>query len=479
MQPTRSLQALAQTVWGVAAPCFFFALTEVILHWLPRPERNLIARLRKFLSDLGDVFWLLPGVMVLIGIGGAMGMLAIDRSGIVPPALLKQDWLYNGGGTGARTLLGAVVASTIGVAGTVFSITIAALALAAGQMGPRLLRNFTRDRGNQFTLGAFLGTFSYSLMVLRTVRDQDSNTFVPSVSLTFSVLLAFLCVATLVYFVGHMAGRINVSTVIGLVSNDVHSSIDRLTTDVPQPQAPASSYWRNAAVVLDPRHGYLQHLDVDGLADWAAEHGTAIRLLVRPGDLVLPGAPIALTGTAVAGAEEAISDATALGNSRISSEDFEYAIRQLVEIAVRALSPGINDPHTAMSVLDRLGLALSEVAPVHLPTGVTRRNGNVALVVPSVSYDGLVDAMFHLIRQNATGSTAVLARMLEVLTAVVSCEHDDKRVDALQRHADLILGDAERHVDNPADLDDVRGRYRDFHAMREHGPLGYIGALES
>ncbi len=342
----------------------------------------MIARARKLLSDLGEVFWLLPGIMVLLGIFGAMGMLAIDRSGMVPPVLLKQDWLYNGGGTGARTLLGAVASSTIGVAGTVFSITIAALSLAAGQMGPRLLRNFTRDRGNQFTLGVFLGTFSYSLMVLRTVRDQDNNTFVPNLSLTLSILLAFLCVATLVYFVGHMAGRINVATVIGLVSEDVRSSIERLSTDRPQPAAPPVSYWHDATVVLDRRHGYLQHLDANGLADWAAEHGTAIRLLVRPGDHVLPGAPIALTRTPVAGAEEAIRDATALGSSRISSEDFEYAIRQLVEIAVRALSPGINDPHTAISVLDRLALALSEVAPVHLPTGVTMRHGEVALVVP-------------------------------------------------------------------------------------------------
>ncbi len=436
----------------------------------------MIARLRKLLSDMGDVFWLLPGVMVLIGIVGAMGMLAIDRSGIVPDALLKQNWLYNGGGTGARTLLGAVVSSTIGVAGTVFSITIAALSLAAGQMGPRLLRNFTRDRGNQFTLGAFLGTFSYSLMVLRTVRDQDDISFVPNLSLTVSILLAFLCVATLVYFVGHMAGRINVSTVIGLVSNDVRSSIDRLTTERSQPQAPPASFWSDATVVLDARHGYLQHLDVDGLADWAAEQGTVIRLLVRPGDHVLPGAPIALTSTPVAGAEEAIRDATALGASRASSEDFDYAIRQLVEIAVRALSPGINDPHTAMSVLDRLGLALSEVATVNLPTGVTLRDGKVALVVPSSGYDGLVDAMFHLIRQNATGSAVVLSHVLDVLTAVVSCEHDEQRVRALHRHAALVLADAERCIDNPSDLDDVRARYRRFDAMRELGPLGQFGA---
>ena len=416
--------------------------------------------------------------MVVIGVVGAMVMLAIDRSGLVPQVLLEQNWLYNGGGTGARTLLGAVASSTIGVAGTVFSITIAALTLAAGQMGPRLLRNFVRDRGNQFTLGAFLGTFSYSLMVLRTVRDQDSTVFVPNLSLTVSILLAFLCVATLVYFVGHMAGRINVSTVIGLVSDDARLAIRRLTTDQPQPEAPPASYWCNASVVLDSRHGYLQHLDAAGLADWATEHGTAIRLLVRPGDYVLPGAPIALTRSPVAGAEEAIRDATALGNDRVSSEDFEYAIRQLVEIAVRALSPGINDPHTAMSVLDRLGLALSEVAPLHLPSGVTLRHGDVALVVPNSDYDGLVDVMFHLIRQNAKGSAAVLMHMLEVLTAVVGCEHDEQRVQALQRHVDLILEDAERHVDTPSDLADLRERGRDFRTTREHGPLGRIGAME-
>lgn len=437
----------------------------------------MIARLRKLLSDLGDAFWLLPGLMVLMGILGAVGMLAIDRSGLLPPVLLTQNWLYNGGGTGARTLLGAVASSTIGVAGTVFSITIAALSLAAGQMGPRLLRNFTRDRGNQFTLGAFLGTFSYTLMVLRSVRDQESSVFVPNLSLSVSILLAFLCVATLVYFVGHMAGRINVSTVIDLVSADVRRSIDRLTTTTAQPDPPPESFWREAVPIMSSRDGYLQHLDAEGLAHWAAERNTAIRLLVRPGDFVFPGAPIALMSPAVADAEGAVSDAIALGPSRISSADFEYAIRQLVEIAVRALSPGINDPHTAIGVLDRLGLALSLVAPLHMPTGVWLREGKPRLVIPRFDYAGLTDAMFHLIRQNAATSTAVLAHMLEVLTSAVSVEHEETRTAALQRHADLVLGDAERNIRNPSDLDDLRRRYRDFQAMLHQGPVGYIGAL--
>lgn len=142
------------------------------------------AELRKRLVQLSESFGLVPGCMVVAGVLLAVALLHVDRNGLLPEWLVESDWLYNGGGTGARTLLGAIASSAIGVAGTVFSITIAALSLAAGQMGPRLLRNFTKDRGNQFTLGAFLGTFAYSLMVLRSVRTQEEGLFTPHLALT-------------------------------------------------------------------------------------------------------------------------------------------------------------------------------------------------------------------------------------------------------------------------------------------------------
>lgn len=431
----------------------------------------MTAHLRKLITALGDTFWLLPGASVIVGILTGVGFVAIDRSNVVPQWLIDSVWLYNGGATGARTLLGAVASSTIGVAGTVFSITIAALSLAAGQMGPRLLRNFTRDRGNQLTLGIFLGTFSYALMVLRSVRTQSEGLFVPHLALSISILLAFVCVGTLVFFVGHMAGRINVDTVVDLVSDDVHNAIERLMLREAQPEPPTAAFWRDATAVTDERRGYLQQLDENRLADWAAEHGTVIRLLIRPGDFVFPGAAIAALTKPVEGADVVIRDTTALGGQRVSSSDLEFAIRQLVEVAVRALSPGINDPHTAISILDRLGASLCAAMPLHLASGVTFRNGQPALVRPCIDYDGLVDAMFHLIRQNAAGSAAVLIRMLEVLTSVAGCERNPTRLAVLQRHADLIRGDAERDVSTPSDLDDLQRRYRKFVAVRQHGAL--------
>ena len=430
------------------------------------------ARFKKAVEVLSETFWVLPGLMTFAGIILALALVYIDGSGTLPAWLIDSAWLYNGGSTGARTLLGAVASSTIGVAGTVFSITIAALSLAAGQMGPRLLRNFTKDRGNQITLGAFLGTFSYSLMVLRTVRSEEEGAFVPHLSLTFGIILAFVCVGTLVYFVGHMAGRINVDTVVDLVSDDVRKAMERLTVKEQQPSPPALGFWDGAEPVADSRRGYLQQLDAPGLANWAVDKNASVLLLVRPGGYVFPGAPIAFVKPKVEGAEDAIRSATALGPQRGSSADIEFAVRQLVEVAVRALSPGINDPLTAISVIDRLGAALCDLVPLYLPTGVVIEQGRPVLVVPSVDYDGLVDAMFHMIRQNGSNSTAVLIRILDVLAAVVGLERDPPRVATLQRHADLVLDDASRHITSPADLHDIRERHQGFVAMKDRGPLG-------
>jgi uncharacterized membrane protein len=423
-------------------------------------------RTRKRLNDLSETFWLLPGLMVFAGALSALAMVRLDRSGLIPLPTHGLFLIYMGDVAGARTLLGSIMSSTIGVAGTVFSITIAALTLAAGQMGPRLLHNFTRDRGNQFTLGAFLATFAFALLVLRSIRNEE---FTPHLSLSVAILLAFVCVGTLVWFVGHMASRINVDTVISLVSVDLARVVQRMAADDALSPPPPESYWRGAQPVQDDRCGYLHQLDEDGLADWAAAHGTAVQLLVKPGDYIFPGAPVALVNPPAKGAGRAIRAASELALSRSSPADVEFAARQIVEMAVRALSPGVNDPNTACSALDHLGAALCRIASLQLPTGVYTRDARVVLMVPRVDYAEIVATMFHKIRQNAEGNAAVLSRMLKVLSAVASCEREPTRVATLQEHADLVLADAVRTGLGPADVAYIRARHADFEAMCDSG----------
>jgi uncharacterized membrane protein len=206
--------------------------------------------------------------------------------------------------------------------------------------------------------------------------------------------------------------------------------------------------------------GYVQAMDADTLADWARENRVRITLRVRPGDYVPSGFPIAFLSAQVAGAEAAILDAVTLGRRPAALQDPEFSIRQLVEIAVRALSPGINDPFTAGSVVDHLGDALCRIAPRHLQTGVVLRAGHPVLVHPVTDYDGLCDAMFHMIRQNAAGSVHVLGRMLDVLARVAEVETRTDRTAELARHADLVIAAARRDVADPSDLGDLEDRHR-------------------
>lgn len=424
-------------------------------------------RLRGWLEGLGDAFWLRPAIVVAACVLLGEAAVWAERAG-VGASSLPGSWLYAGGEAGARALLGAVATSTIGVAGTTFSITVAALSLASGQMGPRLLRNFVRDPGNQLALGVFLGTFAYTLVVLRTVRSAAEGAFVPHIGVSGAMALALLCVATLVWFVHHIATGINVETVIELVHEDLSAAVRRLTLERPDPPPPDDAPCDGGAPVVLPRSGYLRALDDGALADWAAEQGATLVLLVRPGDYIQPGLPVVelFPAAATEGVEEALAGAFSLGSRQAATQDLEFAVRQLVEVAVRALSPGVNDPFTAMAVLDRLGAALCELAPRHLSGPATLRAGRAVLHRRRITdYDGLCDAMFHMIRQNAAdGSPAVLIRLLETLARVATVEARPERRASLRRHADLALTAARAGTIDAATLSDLEARRRAFPA---------------
>jgi uncharacterized membrane protein len=409
------------------------------------------------LEALGDHFWIRPALLVIVGVVlGEMAVLA-EQTGTTLP-WVPDRWLYSGGESGARAMLGAIATSTISVAGTVFSITVAALSLASNQMGPRLLRNFVRDSGNQYALGIFLATFAFALVLLRSVRAVEETAFVPHLGVSAALLLALACVGTLVWFVHHVAAGINIETVIEVVHAELASTIDRLC-----PADGEEGHQRpppGGAPVALAEHGYLRAVDEEGLAGWAEEHGAVVVLLVRPGDFVFPGAPVAVLaeGAADEAAQAAVRDALSLGTRRAAASDLEFAVRQLVEVAVRALSPGINDPFTAIAVLDRLGAALCQVAGRHIAGNTVACGGRVVLFRKVTDYPGLCDAMFHMIRRNAVGSPSVLIRMVEVLGRVLEVEQRPERRTELMRHAELALAAGRIGIADPNDLAALKAR---------------------
>lgn len=403
------------------------------------PDGDLAPRLRQLRAQLAASFWLRPTSMTVAAVALALSLISVE--GLVERESWIAVWVYAGGVAGARDVLGTIAGATIAVAGTTFSITVAALTLASNQMGPRLLRNFRQDPGNQYALGAFLATFAFSLTALRSVHEADEGAFVPQTALAVAMLFAFACVGVLIWFLHHVAASISVDRVIALVHADLAAAIedaregetDAAGTLDPPPDA------GTATLRAPAKGGYLTIFDDGALADWASQSDAAIRLRVRPGHFLFPRMAVGEVWPADRGeaAQEAFDQACALDETRSGEQDLEYVVRQLVEIGLRALSPGINDPFTAVAVLDHLGATLCSLAGRRLPDGRTSRDGRLRLQRPSTDYAGLLDAMFHAIRQAGAAQAMVAIRLLEMLTEVAGVERDPKRRAELRRHADL------------------------------------------
>jgi uncharacterized membrane protein len=404
------------------------------------------ARLRQWWADLLASFWLRPAAMTAVAILLAQALVEAEGRVALPEPLGR--WVYAGGMAGAREVLGTVAAACIGVAGTTFSITVAALTLASNQMGPRLLRNFTRDPGNGWALGAFVATFAYALVALRSVHDGPDGAFVPQIAVSVGLLLAFGCVGTLIWFLHHVSNSISVDRVVALVARDLDEALESLSRDSPPASAPVADEEAEGAALRLPAgcSGYLRVLDADALADWAVRRDAVLRLDIRPGQFAFPGAVLGRVtpSSARAGAEAVLRDALALGDARSVEQDPEYAVRQLVEIALRALPPGNVDLFTVTAVADRLGGALCLLAGRALPDGRVVREGRLRVVCPPVDYEGLVDAMFHMLRQGAASEPAVIIHLAAVFGAVAAVEHDPARRATLHRHLDLLREAAAR-----------------------------------
>ncbi|MCL4254785.1 MAG: DUF2254 domain-containing protein, partial [Anaerolineae bacterium] len=312
--------------------------------------------------------WFIPSLMIAIAIMSALLLPNVDER-LVASSDMTQSIIYIGGADSARTLLSTIAGAMISIAGLTFSITVVALTLASSQLGPRLLNNFMRDRGNQVVLGTFVSVFIYCLLVLRTVRDAG---FVPHLSVTVAILLALISIAVLIYFFHHIAVMLQAQTVVINIGTELETSIARLfpksstqtryeyrlrdDADLP------SDFDDQCKPVLAHGSGYLQAIDYEALVNIAIEHDAILKCVYRAGDFIASGAVIMQVYPAdvlTDDLEKAINQQLILGASRARLQDVEFAVAQLVEIAVRALSPGVNDPFTAIACLDQFSNSLS------------------------------------------------------------------------------------------------------------------------
>ncbi len=381
--------------------------------------------------------------------------------------------IYQGGPEGARALLSTVAGSMISVTGITFSITIVVLTLASSQFGPRLLRNFMRDTGNQVVLGVFLATFVYCLMVLRRVHGAADQMFVPHLAVSLGLALALGSLGFLLYFIHHVAQSIQAENVIAGVSRDLDEAIDQsypemignafdeaaVSAQETEPEIPSTEVVPIAACAS----GYVQAIDGEGLIQLAKESDLVFQVICRPGDFVIAGSPVVRAWPA-ARAKPKIGDAIdktfLLGDQRTGEQDIEFAAHQLVEVALRALSPGINDTFTAINCIDRLGASLARLAARDTPSSHRYDEDNQLRVITGVdTFEGMLNTAFDQIRQNGRTNAAVTIRLLEIIRDIAPHVHRRKHRAALLRQARMIERGSHDGLPEEEDRKDVQERF--------------------
>lgn len=406
------------------------------------------SRLMKLWEDLRSSYWFVPTLMALVAVGLSVLMVEGDRMWGVD-WLEGVPWLSANKPAGARELLSTIAGSMITVAGVTFSITIAAVAYAASQFGPRLLTNFMRDRGNQVTLGTFIATFIYCLLVLRSIREGDGEElFVPHAAILLGLLLTMMSVAVLIYFIHHVPESIHASNVVAALGRELdaliaarHPTLAASAVLMPRalgsPPALPEAFYRQAAPVLCKTDGYVQYLDEDALLRLATEGDLLVRIEHRPGDFVRRGRALLLAWPPEnlhAELAHELAGSFAIGERRTPRQDILFLAQELVEIATRALSPMINDPFTATACMERLACGMSRLAEREVrEAALADEEGNLRLLTRPTTLAVFAERTLGRLRpyvQKDRNAAIELMRVLGELTE--SLRRPDQR--ALLRH---------------------------------------------
>lgn len=440
-------------------------------------------RILRLLDAVGSSYWFVPSLMTLAAALLSGVMVTVDAR-TDPKWVEGLTWIYINGPEGARALLSTVAGSMMTVAGVTFSIVMVVLSLTSSQFGPRLLRNFMRDTGNQVVLGTFVATFIYCLLVLRTVHGADEgNVFVPHLSLALAVVLAILSLGVFIYFIHHTAESIQISHIIAEIASLMEHTIsslypdpklfpDRLgqdSSEVPPEGTVPGLPEEDAARVATFKSGYFQRVNEEGLMQFAKDHQVLLEISPRPGAFVMKGSPLVRVWPKERCDETfegALKEQFSFGAHRTHSQDLEFLFDQLVEVALRALSPGINDHFTAISCIDRIGEGLNLLANRDLPSAYRYdEEGVLRIITPPVNLNKLVENTFGPIRRYSKGSLLVGEHLLHTIKTLLGLTEDATLHEALLKQARLVRQDGCKAL-NEEDGEILERAYREVIAAR-------------
>ncbi len=433
---------------------------------------NELDRISSIKQRLSDSLWFVPSAIVLASLLLALAL--VDLSSALDAGLLvRYPRIFGASAESSRSMLSTIAGSMVTTAGVTFSVMVLAVSQASTQYTPRVMRNFMRDRLSQVTLGALIGVFVYCLIVLRTVRSGD-ELFIPSVAVAAAVLLALVAVALLMYFIHHIASTLEAGEILGSVAKETLHSADRqfvgeLGEEEPAESLRSSPLWADADWRAIPcsRSGYIQHLDVDGLLQTADQWNAVIRMERAVGEFVAQGTAIAsIAGHPVSDdVVSGVNDQYVIDTYRTVFQDPSFGIRQMVDIAIKALSPGVNDSTTAVTAVDYLAVVLVRIACRQIPPNERLVRGEVRLIMRQPTFGAMLDEAFSEIRRNASSNPRVLVSILGALELVAQAAKSPARRKAVVGQLDKVFETLEHLPGIRADSDSARAHCERVRAL--------------
>lgn len=408
--------------------------------------------------------WPIPVTAILVAVAVGLALPRIDVSVDETLPLGMDSFVFNGGADTARSVLSSIAGSLITATSLTFSLTVVALQLASSQASPRVLRMFARDRHVHWTLATFLGTFAFAITVLRTIRSQDDAVaeFVPRVSVTVAFFLTLVSVVMLVLFLAHLAAQLRVETIL----KDIHAETDDVIDRESERHSAAVAF--DGVILVPPgRHvvtasesGFVTSRDRLALVEAATKQRIVVQEARFVGENVVAGTPLAYWWTssaqapepdpeAVEAIEDAVRCAHVVGYERTASEDVGFGVQQILDIALRALSPGVNDPTTAVHALGHLSAITARTAAMaQPPAGLADEAGDLRVVTAQVLPADRIRASLAPMRHHGADSPALVARFLQAIDELAyrtdeagAREELGRQLDALEEQLRALAGD--------------------------------------
>ncbi|MBB1399777.1 DUF2254 domain-containing protein [Pseudoalteromonas sp. SG44-8] len=402
-------------------------------------------------DNLRASFWFLPSMMVTVTMAFAILLIELDYGGFTQ-WLNRWPRFFGVEAQGARQILSTLAGSMMTIMSITFSMTLLALVLASGQYTSRILRNFMRSRVTQSTLGVFASIFAYCLIVLRTIRgtgNGDIEQFVPSLAVFFAFVMSLVGVVVLIYFIHHIASSIQASSIIASVAQETNAAIDRLLPiksdyekeNEPNDPLAESLDERTWYPVPAKKSGYIQDVNLDTLLSEACLNRTIVRMERGIGEFLVQDTPLvslALTYPPEQTLINALNAAYSISRHRTVKQDPAFGIRQIEDMAIKALSPGVNDTSTAVMCVDYLTAILARLAGRQFPSRYRYESQSLRLVVIAPSFEKLLAQAINQIRGNAEGNVVIVKCLLNSLDCIASLTHRRGNLSALDQQVTLI-----------------------------------------